>query len=81
MTVHWLVTGVSLVVACVAWRRARLANERLAHLTQMYWELKYQYGEMRQRLMPTTSSTVEVAPTVSIGPASDSFVPLTSLKR
>jgi hypothetical protein len=81
MNLHWLVTAASLIVACLAWRRARLAHERLAQLTQMYWELKYQYGEMRQGLESKGTSTVELASPAPAGLASEAFVPLTSLKR
>jgi hypothetical protein len=80
MTVEWLVSGVSLLVALLAWRRARRTARRLEQLSQMYWELKYQHGELRvqvQRLTGETPSPVPPQP----GPPTEAFVPLTSLKR
>ncbi len=81
MNLHWLVTAVSLGMAYMAWRRARRAEERIAQLTHMIWELKYQHGEMKQRLTPPSTGSAELAPMTQTGSASDSFVPLSSLKR
>ncbi len=81
MNLHWLATAVSLGVAYMAWRRARRADERIAQLTHMIWELKYQYGELRQSVTSPAAAAAEVAPMAPAGPASDSFVPLSSLKR
>ncbi len=84
MTLLWLVTGASLLVAVVAWQRARIAARRIDQLTQMYWELKYQHGELRvkvQRLSgegPLPGPAAEPEP--ERGPA-DGFVSLSSLKR
>ena len=82
MTVLWLLTGASLVVAFVAWRQARTTARRLEQLSQMYWELKYQHGELRvqwQRGAGEQPASAEPpAPTTR---PNDSFIPLTSLKR
>lgn len=83
----WLVTAASLVVACAAWRQARRATQRLDQFSQMYWELKYQYGELRQQGVapgPQASrpdATGAAPPGGMPGAARQSFVPLTSLKR
>ena len=47
MTLLWLATGASLLVALMAWSTARRANRRLEQLSERYWELKYQHGELR----------------------------------
>jgi hypothetical protein len=81
MNILWFITGVSLVTALVAWRQARRNAKRLEQLTQMYWELKYQHGELRvqlQRAKPSEAPPPESAPEPRIP---DGFVPLTSLKR
>jgi hypothetical protein len=79
MTLLWFMAGASLVVALAAWRQARRAARRLAQLSEMYWELKYQHGELRARLQRTAgeapTSAAPGAPILS----GDSFVPLTSL--
>ena len=82
MTLLWLVTGASLVVALIALSQARRNAKRLEQLSQNYWELKYQNGELRVRLQQLTG---EPTPQQATAPAQaqgrDSFVPLSSLKR
>lgn len=81
MTFLWLITGASLVVALVAWRRARRTAKRLEQLSQMYWELKYQHGELRVQVQRLTGDAPPApAPPPSRQPA-EAFVPLTTLKR
>ena len=82
MTFLWLITGAALVVACVAWRQARRTAKRLEQLTQMYWELKYQHGELRvqvQRGIGPAPPAGEMQPPPA--PPGDAFIPLASLKR
>ena len=82
MTLLLFVAGASLVVALVAWSQARRTAKRLAHLSEMYWELKYQQGELRVGMRRLSG---EAAPQPAATPAPESpgeaFVPLTSLKR
>ena len=80
MTVLWFVVSASTIVALVAWRQARRSAKRLAQLSEMYWELKYQQGELRVRVErlhgeapPGPVSAPEQLPA--------GFVPLSSLKR
>jgi hypothetical protein len=75
----WLVTAASLVIALIALSQARRASRRLEQLTQNYWELKYQYGELRVQLQPPATRSTPDQPTPTQG--RDSFVPLSSLKR
>ena len=82
MTFPWFIAGASLVIALVAWSRARRTAKRLAQLSEMYWELKYQQGELRVRVQrmegePPSPATQTPAP----AQPGESFVPLTSLKR
>ena len=82
MTLLWLVTGASLAVALVAWSRARRIARRLEQLTEMYWELKYQHGELRVQLQRATGELPAPAATPApAAQANDSFIPLASLKR
>ena len=89
MTLLWVVTVASLLVALMAWRAARRAVRRAEQLSQMYWELKSQHGELRAHLQllsgpdgvppggrPTTSQ-----PPIPRERPADVFVPLASLKR
>jgi hypothetical protein len=82
MTGLWVVTGLALVLAAAAWWKARRALARLAQLSDMYWELKYQHLELRKRVEQVGGPDTSPAPTPA-PPASpkESFVPLTSLRR
>jgi hypothetical protein len=79
MTGLWLVTGAALAVAVAAWLAARRTARRLAQLSEMYWELKYQHLELRKQLQgtpPAAQAAPEPPPA-----ARESFVPLASLRR
>ncbi|MBI4264520.1 MAG: hypothetical protein HY657_09105 [Acidobacteria bacterium] len=77
MTLQWIITGAALLVALVAWSRARRAARRLEQLSQMYWELKYQHGELRVQVQRLTGDTPPSAPSTP-GP-DEAFIPIASL--
>jgi hypothetical protein len=86
----WFVAVASLAAALIAWRKARANARRLEQVLQMYWELKYQHGELRvqvQRLTspdaPSGSITRDAGPAAEGGSArpTDGFIPLSSLRR
>ena len=81
ITLLWLIAGASLVVALVAWGQARRNAKRLVQLSQMYWELKYQQGELRQQVQRGPGAPPPDQPATPAATARDSFIPLTSLKR
>ena len=81
MTLLWIITGAALAVAFVAWRQARRAAARLEQLSQMYWELKYQQGELRVQLQRLAGGAPPLVSSPSPQPPAEVFVPLTSLKR
>ena len=82
MTILWLITSASLVVALVAWSQARRTAKRLAQISDMYWELKYQQGEQRVRIQRLTGELPALPPQPpAAGQPGESFVPLASLKR
>ena len=82
MILLWSTVSASLIVALLAWRQARRTAKQLAQLTEMYWELRYQHGELRQRLQRLTGDAPPAASeTPASGQAGESFVPLSSLKR
>ena len=78
----WLIACASRVVALVAWSQTRRLKKRFAQQLEMYWELKYQQGELRVRVQRMTNETPQLPPQVSTPEQpSDAFVPLSSLKR
>jgi hypothetical protein len=81
MTFLWFVTAASLAVALVALVQARRTARRLEQLTQNYWELKYQNGELRVQLQQLTGESASAPPAAPATQGRDSFVPLASLKR
>jgi hypothetical protein len=82
MILLWLVAGAALVAALVALRQARRIAKRLEQISQQYWELKYQNGELRLQIQRLGGDTSPASAAPSTTPtAKDSFVPLTSLKR
>jgi hypothetical protein len=81
LTLHWLLAGAAVILALAAWARARRLAKRLERLTESYWELRYEHGQLRarvNRLDPETlPAGVDSAPAGAPGTA---FVPLSSLK-
>jgi hypothetical protein len=71
----WLIVSASLCVAFLAWSQARRTAAQLSQLSEMYWELRYQHGELRVQMQRASGETPTSA---SVG---ESFVPLSSLKR
>jgi hypothetical protein len=75
----WSAAAVVLAVAAVLW--ARRASRRVERLTETYWELRYDYGQLRARVAqlegPPAAEGVPRPPAT----ASTNFVPLSSLKK
>jgi hypothetical protein len=80
--VDWFFTIAALLVALLAWSRARRTAKRLEQISQMYWELRYQHGELRMQVQRMTGSGAPSTPLPATpSPPSEAFVPLASLKR
>jgi hypothetical protein len=77
----WLLAAAAALLAVAALVKARRLARRLERLTESYWELRYEHGQLRARVnrldpeQPTAASE-PTAPTGTIA-----FVPLSSLKR
>jgi hypothetical protein len=67
----WIVAVSALVVAVAALVHARHTAQRLAHLTEMYWQLKFDHGELKAKVDPAKPAPTDPKAT---------FVPLTSLR-
>ncbi len=84
MILLWSIVSVSLIVALVAWSQARRTAKQCAQLSEMYWELRYQQGELRVQLQHAPSTGEAPLPTPEAptsGSVRESFVPLSALKR
>jgi len=86
LNVQWLLTGAAVLLALGAFLHARRAARRLERLTESYWELRYEYGQLRARVARLEPPVTEAGaagsdvPHEAARPASN-FVPLSSLKR
>ena len=78
---QWLVAAIAVAVALVALAKARRLSRRLERLTESYWELRYEHGQLRSRVNrldpEQTSQPADAGPTAG----TTAFVPLSSLKR
>ena len=80
MTVQWVLTGTAIAAAVAALLKARRLARRLDRLTESYWELRYEHGQLRARvarLDPEQASAAADPRTAG----TTAFVPLSSLKR
>ena len=71
MSLLWVIALASLVAAILAWRKARAAGQRAEQLSHLYWELKYQHGELRgqvQRMAGPDSAGTGAGPSASPWP-------------
>jgi hypothetical protein len=79
MELLWVATVVGWILALGAIGAARRLSRRLSQLTELYWELKYEHGELKSRvkaIAPTPEEAAAAAPQVQ-----QTFVPLVSLKK
>ena len=68
----WIVTVLALIVALAAWLHSRHTARRLAELTQLYWQLKFEHGELKAKVDPPAPKTAAPQQT---------FVPLSRLRQ
>ena len=84
MTLQWLLTGAAVLVAVAALVKARRLAKRLERLTESYWELRYEHGQLRarvNRLDPEPAGPAPAGPEPQLTGGATAFVPLSSLKR
>ena len=82
MPFQWLLIGVAVLIAVAALVRARRTAKRLDRLTESYWELRYEHGQLRGRLKALEPQAAGAEPEQAPLPAgTTAFVPLSSLKR
>jgi hypothetical protein len=80
VTLQWLITVVAALTAVTAWSKSRRLARRVERLTESYWELRYEHGQLRARL--NRLDPEDAAASEPARPAgTTAFVPLSSLKR
>jgi hypothetical protein len=79
-TLHWLLTIAAVFTAIAAWIKARRLARRLERLTESYWELRYEHGQLRSRINRTGLDDAAPQEPARAG-GTTAFVPLSSLKR
>jgi type II secretory pathway component PulJ len=83
LALQWILTVVLAVVsvaAISAFVRARQVSRRLQRLSESYWELRYEYGQLNARLTRLEGASDPQHPAAAPGGAA-AFVPLSSLKK
>lgn len=73
----WAVSIVALTVAVAGWVVARRAARRAAQLHDMYWQLRYEHGELKARV-DAVAPRADAPPRTAPG---TQFVALTDVKR
>jgi hypothetical protein len=78
LTTLYLLTAVALLVAAAALLRARRAARRLEQVIESYWELRYEFGQLRAHLEKLEGKP-DAEPAGGQPPGA--FVPLSSIRR
>jgi hypothetical protein len=85
LTLPFLLLSVSVLVATVALLRARGAQKRLERLSESYWELRYESGQLKGRVtrLEVAAGLRDAEPESDVPRAASptTFIPLSSLKK
>lgn len=80
-----LLIALAVLVAAVALLQARSTARKLAHLSESYWELRYEAGQLKGRVtrLEVAAGLRDPEPEsdVAKAAATTTFVPLSSLKK
>jgi len=68
----WVVSVAALVIALAAFAYARRTGRQLAQMTEMYWQLKFDHGELKAKVAPPEPAAPQPRET---------FVPLSAIKK
>ena len=83
MNLQWILAGTGIMAAVVAFLWARRISRRIERLSQSYWELRYEHGQLNarvSRLEPPNDAEVGEASQTPSRPTTN-FVPLSSLRK
>jgi hypothetical protein len=78
----WILAVSGWLLAAAAWVVARGASRRARQLHDMYWQLRYDHGELKARVDAGAPDTTAAAAAAPPRPAPGTqFVPLSQVKR
>ena len=81
-TLLWFLAVSGWLLAAAAWLVARGASRRARQLHDMYWQLRYDHGELKARLDAVAPDAAAPAAATPPRPAPGTqFVPLSQVKR
>jgi hypothetical protein len=75
LTVQSVLTAAAVVIAVAALLRARHVARRLEKVVESYWELRYEYGQLRTQL-----DKLHGRPEDPVASGTTAFVPLSRLR-
>jgi hypothetical protein len=75
-----LLAGIALLIALAAFSIARRTRRRLDQLQQSYWDLRYEHSRLKAQVKRLDPEEAQV-PEPAAAPPSQTFIPLSSLKR
>jgi hypothetical protein len=78
---QWWFTGGAVLAAVAALARARHVAKRLERMSESYWELRYELGQLRARVNRLDPEKQPPVSDPAQAPPATAFVPLSSLKR
>jgi hypothetical protein len=78
LTLQHVLTAAAVLVAVLALLRARRVARRLEQVVESYWELRYEYGQLRSQLEQLQGRPGSEPPAAADATA---FVPLSSIRR
>jgi hypothetical protein len=81
LTLLWLLATAAVLLAVAAFAKARRLTRRLERLTESYWELRYEHGQLRARVSRLDPEQPPAASEPAAQSGVTAFVPLSSLKR
>jgi hypothetical protein len=82
LTLSHFLSAAALLVALAAFAKWRQAARRLERLAESYWELRYEYGQLRARLDRFEgAANPDNSASEPVEAARASFIPLSSLKK
>jgi hypothetical protein len=80
LTLQWFLAGSCLLLTAAVLLYVRRLSKKLERLSQSYWELRYEHGQLSARLARLEPQD-EVVGDRQQSAARTAFVPLSSLKK